>query len=195
MLLFFVQMTDKTNVSFAALQMNQQLGFTAQVYGFGAGVFFLGAFLFEVPSNLILLRVGARRWLARIMITWGFIVVALAWVKTPWNFYTLRFLLGVAEAAPCPASCITSAPGSRSSGAGLAASWLLSTAAIGPMLRRTARDRHHGDARLRGLPGLAVAVHPRGRGHRRGGLIHARLPTDHSTRGGVADPRRADLAQ
>jgi len=134
MLLFFVQMTDKTNVSFAALQMNQQLGFTAQVYGFGAGIFFLGAFLFEVPSNLILLRVGARRWLARIMITWGFIVVALAWVRSPWSFYTLRFLLGVAEAGLLPGLMYHLGTWIPEQRRGLAASWLLSTAAIGPML-------------------------------------------------------------
>ncbi len=133
-LLFFVQMIDKTNVSFAALQMNQQLGFTPEVYGFGAGIFFLGAFLFEVPSNLILLRVGARRWLARIMITWGFIVVALAWVKTPSSFYLLRFLLGVAEAGLLPGIMYHLGNWIPEQRRGLATSWLLSTAAIGPML-------------------------------------------------------------
>jgi ACS family tartrate transporter-like MFS transporter len=133
-LLFFVQMIDKTNVSFAALQMNQQLGFTPEVYGFGAGIFFLGAFLFEVPSNLILRRVGARRWLARIMITWGFIVVALAWVKSPGSFYLLRFLLGVAEAGLLPGILYHLGNWIPEQRRGLAASWLLSTGAIGPML-------------------------------------------------------------
>src|SRR5579863_8259431 len=101
-LLFFVQVMDKTNVGFAALQMNRDLGFTPEVYGFGAGVFFLGAFLFEIPSNLILVRVGARRWLARIMITWGLIVIALAATRTAPFFYVMRFLLGVAEAGLLP---------------------------------------------------------------------------------------------
>src|SRR6202140_291318 len=102
MLLFFVQVMDKTNVGFAALQMNRDLGFTPQVYGFGAGVFFLGAFLFEIPSNLVLVRVGARRWLARIMITWGLIVIALAATRGATFFYVMRFLLGVAEAGLLP---------------------------------------------------------------------------------------------
>ena len=102
MLLFFVQVMDKTNVGFAALQMNRDLGFTPAVYGFGAGVFFLGAFLFEIPSNLVLVRVGARRWLARIMITWGLIVIALAATGSATFFYVMRFLLGVAEAGLLP---------------------------------------------------------------------------------------------
>jgi MFS transporter, ACS family, tartrate transporter len=102
MLLFFVQVMDKTNVGFAALQMNRDLGFTPQVYGFGAGVFFLGAFFFEIPSNLALVRVGARRWLARIMITWGLIVIALAATRGATFFYVMRFLLGVAEAGLLP---------------------------------------------------------------------------------------------
>src|SRR5262249_56078496 len=78
MMLFFVQMTDKTNVSYAALQMNQALGFTPAVYGVGAGIFFLGAFLFEIPSNLILLPVAARPCLAPILIPLAFILPALA---------------------------------------------------------------------------------------------------------------------
>jgi MFS transporter, ACS family, tartrate transporter len=102
MLLFFVQVMDKTNVGFAALQMNRDLGFTPEVYGFGAGVFFLGAFLFEIPSNLVLFRVGARRWLARIMVTWGLVVIALAATRSATFFYVMRFLLGVAEAGLLP---------------------------------------------------------------------------------------------
>ena len=133
-LLFFVQMTDKTNVSFAALQMNQQLRFTPEIYGFGAGIFFLGAFVFEVPSNLILLRVGARRWLARIMITWGLIVVALGWVKSPSSFYVLRFLLGVAEAGLLPGIMYHLSNWVPEQRRGIATSWVLATAAIGPML-------------------------------------------------------------
>src|SRR5579872_1786022 len=102
MLLFFVQIMDKTNVSYAALEMNPQLGFTPEIYGFAAGVFFLGAFLFEIPSNLVLARFGARRWLARIMVSWGLIVIGMAWVHSARSFYMLRFLLGAAEAGLLP---------------------------------------------------------------------------------------------
>jgi ACS family tartrate transporter-like MFS transporter len=133
-LLFFVQMTDKTNVSFAALQMNQQLGFTPEIYGFGAGIFFLGAFLFQLPSNLILLRVGARRWLASITITWALIVIAMAWVKTPSGFYLLRFLLGMAEAGLLPGIMYHLGNWIPEQRRGMATAWVLATAAIGPML-------------------------------------------------------------
>src|SRR5215472_6709274 len=133
MLLFFVQMTDKTNVSYAALQMNQDLGFTPAVYGVGAGIFFLGAFLFEIPSNLILLRVGARPWLARIMITWGLIVAALAWVQSARGFYVLRFLLGAAEAGLLPGLMYYLGTWIPQARRGAATSWLMSAAAIGPI--------------------------------------------------------------
>jgi len=93
---------DRTNISFAALQMNQRLGFSGAVFGFGAGVFFLGYALFEIPSNLILARVGARRWIARIMISWGLVVIAMAWTQGEYSFYLFRFLLGVAEAGLLP---------------------------------------------------------------------------------------------
>lgn len=93
---------DRVNVGFAALQMNADLGFGPAVYGFGAGVFFAGYALFEVPSNLILARVGARRWIARIMITWGAISTAMMFVHDARTFYLLRFLLGVAEAGFLP---------------------------------------------------------------------------------------------
>ena len=93
---------DRVNVGFAALQMNKDLHFTAAVYGFGAGVFFLGYAACEVPSNLLLARVGARKWIARIMVTWGLLAAAMVFVRRPWEFYTLRFLLGMAEAGFFP---------------------------------------------------------------------------------------------
>lgn len=101
-LLYFVAFVDRTNVGFAALQMNRDLGFSAYVYGLGAGIFFAGYCLFEVPSNLMLHRVGARRWIARIMITWAILAGAMAFMKTPTQYYVLRFLLGVAEAGFFP---------------------------------------------------------------------------------------------
>jgi ACS family tartrate transporter-like MFS transporter len=90
------------NISFAALQMNADMGFSSAVYGFGAGIFFAGYALFEVPSNLILARVGARRWIARIMVTWGIVSVLMMFVQGKWSFYLLRFTLGVAEAGFLP---------------------------------------------------------------------------------------------
>jgi ACS family tartrate transporter-like MFS transporter len=100
--LYIVCFIDRTNVSIAALQMNRDLAFSAAVYGLGAGIFFLGYALFEVPSNLILARVGARRWIGRIAITWGLLAVGMMFVRTAGSFYTMRFLLGVAEAGYFP---------------------------------------------------------------------------------------------
>ena len=93
---------DRVNVGFAKLQMLQQLGFSETVYGLGASMFFVGYVLFEVPSNIVMLRVGARLWIARIMITWGLLSGAMIFVHTAWTFYLLRFLLGVAEAGFIP---------------------------------------------------------------------------------------------
>jgi len=94
---------DRINVSFAKLQMAHDLGLSDAVYGLGAGIFFVGYLMFEVPSNLILLKVGARRWIARIMVTWGLISAGMLFVSGPTSFYILRFLLGVAEAGFIPA--------------------------------------------------------------------------------------------
>ena len=93
---------DRVNVAFAKLQMAQQLQFSEAVYGLGAGIFFIGYFLFEVPSNLIMAKVGARRWISRIMITWGLLSAAMMFVTTANQFYVMRFLLGVAEAGFFP---------------------------------------------------------------------------------------------
>ncbi|MET0271546.1 MAG: MFS transporter [Phenylobacterium sp.] len=101
-LLFFVAYLDRVNVGFAALTMNRDIGLSAAAYGLGAGIFFIGYFFFEVPSNLILEKVGARRWIARIMITWGLLSASMALVQGPTSFYVVRFLLGVAEAGFFP---------------------------------------------------------------------------------------------
>src|ERR1700758_1422398 len=93
---------DRVNISFAALQMNADLKFSATAYGTGAGLFFLSYAAFEIPSNLLMVRVGPRRWLARIMVTWGVIAAAMMFVRTPVQFYALRFLLGLAEAGFFP---------------------------------------------------------------------------------------------
>ena len=102
MLCYVVAYLDRVNVGFAKLQMSQDLGFSETIFGLGAGIFFLGYFLFELPSNLIMHRVGAKIWIARIMITWGLLSAAFVWVQTPTQFYVLRFLLGLAEAGFYP---------------------------------------------------------------------------------------------
>lgn len=100
--LYVIAWLDRVNVGFAGLQMNADLGFSSTVFGLGSGIFFLGYCLFEIPSNIILERVGARIWISRIMVTWGLISAALMFVRTPAVFYLLRFLLGVAEAGFFP---------------------------------------------------------------------------------------------
>ena len=101
-LCYFVAYLDRVNLAFAALEMNKDLAFSATVYGTGAGIFFLSYFLLETPSNLILVRVGARRWIARIMFTWGILSGCMAFVSGETGFYIVRFLLGAAEAGFFP---------------------------------------------------------------------------------------------
>jgi MFS transporter, ACS family, tartrate transporter len=101
-LCYFVCYLDRVNVGFAALTMNKELGFTATVFGWGAGIFFFGYFIFEVPSNLALERFGARLWIARIMLTWGLLSAAMALVWNEASFLVVRFLLGAAEAGFFP---------------------------------------------------------------------------------------------
>ncbi|CAN0622662.1 putative metabolite transport protein NicT [Burkholderia multivorans] len=102
LLCYVVAYLDRVNVGFAKLQMATDLNLSDTVYGLGAGIFFFGYFLFEVPSNIILHKVGARVWIARIMVTWGLISALMMFVTTPAMFYVMRFLLGVAEAGFFP---------------------------------------------------------------------------------------------
>jgi MFS transporter, ACS family, tartrate transporter len=101
-LAYFLSYLDRVNLGFAALTMNKELNFSPTVFSWGAGIFFIGYFLFEVPSNLALEKFGASRWIARIMITWGIISALMAVVSGVWSFYGVRFLLGVAEAGFFP---------------------------------------------------------------------------------------------
>jgi MFS family permease len=101
-LIFFFANLDRANVGFAALQMRQELGFSNAAYGLGAGIVFIGYFLFEIPSNIALERVGAKIWFARIVLTWGIATVALAFVTDTTWFYVLRFVIGAAEAGTAP---------------------------------------------------------------------------------------------
>src|SRR4029450_7504061 len=100
--LYTVAFLDRVNIGFAGQTMNQNVNFSPQIFGWGAGIFFVGYFLFEVPSNVILTKVGARRWICRIMASWGVISAAFAFVQGPISFYVLRFLLGLAEAGFAP---------------------------------------------------------------------------------------------
>ena len=99
---YLVAYMDRVNIGFASVRMNADLHFSETVYGLGGGLFFLSYALFEVPSNLLLVRFGARRWIARIMISWGLLAMAMTLVTAPWHFYVLRFLLGFAEAGFFP---------------------------------------------------------------------------------------------
>ncbi len=102
MVCYFIAFLDRVNVGFAGAEMSKDLHFSSTVFGFGAGVFFLAYFLFEVPSNLLLQRFGARRWIARIMVSWGLVAACMALVTGEWSFYTARFVLGLAEAGFFP---------------------------------------------------------------------------------------------
>ena len=99
---YFVANLDKTNISVAALQMNADLGLSASMYGLGVGMFYISYIIFEIPSNVIMTRVGARIWIARIMITWGVVSAGMSLVHTPTQLYVMRFLLGMAEAGFTP---------------------------------------------------------------------------------------------
>jgi MFS transporter, ACS family, tartrate transporter len=101
-LLYFAAFIDRVNVGFAAAQMHRDLGFSPSVYGLGAGIFFLGYCLFEIPSNLVLHRLGARRWIGRIMISWALVAAGMVFIRTATDFYALRLLLGIAEAGFFP---------------------------------------------------------------------------------------------
>src|SRR5215469_14571754 len=100
--LFVVAALDRNNIGFAALTMNKELAITSQQYGFIAGIFFFGYFIFEIPSNLLLQKIGARVWIARILISWGIVAMLTGFAKTAVHLYILRFLLGVAEAGFVP---------------------------------------------------------------------------------------------
>ena len=102
MLLYLIAYLDRSNISVAALQMNADLGLTSRMYGLGAGLFYVTYCLFEVPSNVIMVRVGARRWIARIMVTWGIIACGMAFIHTAGQLYVMRLLLGAAEAGFTP---------------------------------------------------------------------------------------------
>jgi ACS family tartrate transporter-like MFS transporter len=124
-LLYVVNYLDRINVGFAALQMRAQLGFGDRVFGIGFGIFFVGYFFFQVPSNLALEKVGARRWMAAIMVLWGIVSVGMIFVRTPREFYAMRFILGAAEAGFFPGIILYLKNWFPSSARARAAAWFL----------------------------------------------------------------------
>jgi MFS transporter, ACS family, tartrate transporter len=130
MLLYFVSFLDRVNVGFAAMTMNKAIGLSPTAFGLGGGLFFIGYFLFEVPSNLILHRVGARLWIARVMVSWGVVSAASAFVVGPNSFYALRFLLGVAEAGFFPGIILYLSLWFPARQRAVAAAWFLAAAPI-----------------------------------------------------------------
>ena len=111
-LLYVIAYLDRVNFGFAALEMNSALGISSEVFGFLSGIFFIGYLLFELPSNLILQKTGARIWIARILISWGIVVIVTAFATDALQLAVLRFVLGVAEAGFSRASSCTSRTGS-----------------------------------------------------------------------------------
>lgn len=130
MLLYFISFLDRVNVGFAAMTMNKAIGLSPTQFGLGGGLFFIGYFLFEVPSNLILHRVGARLWIARVMVTWGIVSAVSAFVVGPNSFYALRFLLGVAEAGFFPGIILYLSLWFPAKQRAVAAAWFMAAAPI-----------------------------------------------------------------
>lgn len=130
MLLYFVSFLDRVNLGFAAFTMNKAIGLSPVAYGLGGGLFFIGYFLFEVPSNLILYRVGVRVWIARVMVTWGIVSACSAFVTGPHSFYALRFLLGVAEAGFFPGIILYLSLWFPARYRAIAAAWFMAAAPI-----------------------------------------------------------------
>src|ERR1700704_7131338 len=104
--IYIIAFLDRVNVGYAALEMSKDLGFSAEVYGFGAGIFFIGYFLLEIPGSLIVEHWSARKWIARIMVTWGLLAIGMGFIKTPMQFYIVRFFLGAAEAGFFPGAIL-----------------------------------------------------------------------------------------
>ena len=162
-LCYAVNFLDRVNVGFAALAMNQDLGFSPSVYGAGAGIFFVGYILFEIPSNLALQKFGARIWIARIMISWGLVASAMALVHSETSFYVMRFLLGVAEAGFFPGIILYLTYWFPARGAGAHRLAVHGGGAAGHGGGRPAVGRAARAARARRAQRLALAVRHRGR--------------------------------
>lgn len=134
MVLYFVSFLDRVNVGFAAMSMNKAIGLSSTAFGLGGGLFFIGYFLFEVPSNLILHRVGARVWIARVMMTWGIVSAASVFTSGPHSFYVLRFALGAAEAGFFPGIILYLSLWFPAKQRAVAAAWFMAAAPLSTVL-------------------------------------------------------------
>src|ERR1051326_3544271 len=130
---YVVAYLDRTNVSYAALEMTRALNFGPEVYGFGAGIFFIGYFLLEIPGTLIVENWSARLWIARIMVTWGMVAIATGFVNTPRQFYWARFLLGMAEAGFFPGILVYLSHWFRREERAQAMEWFIAAQAVANM--------------------------------------------------------------
>lgn len=167
-LLYMLSFLDRVNIGFAKAELQTSLGIDAAAYGLGAGIFFIGYILFEVPSNLLLHRIGARRWLARIMVTWGIIAAAMVFVHGPVSFYILRVILGIAEAGLYPGMVLYLtywySDRNRATAIGLSAYWGLPIAFIvggpvsGLLLSMNGIGGIHGWQWMFGVEGLAASA-------------------------------------
>ena len=193
-LLYIVAYLDRINVGFAALQMKGQLGFSDEVYGLGAGIFFAGYFFFQVPSNLALARVGARKWIAVIMVVWGIISASMIFVASPRGFYLLRFLLGAAEAGFFPGMILYLRRWFPSAARARAVALFMTAAplagVIGGPLSGLLLGVHGAH-----LDGMAMAVSDRGSAGGRcwAGLCSPILPTGQRSRPGLPKDERSWL--
>jgi len=192
---YFVAYIDRTNVGFAASAMNKDLGFTPYVYGWGAGIFFLGYFLFEVPSNVILHRVGARVWIARIMVTWGIVSGLMMFITGPASFMTVRFLLGVAEAGFFPGVLLYFTYWFPAAYRARVVSALFPRRARVERGCRGAVRRDPSARRHVGARGMEVDVPPRIAPRDSAGARRAGRPDRPAVRGHVAVSRRARVAR
>ena len=194
MLLYFIAYIDRVNIGFAALTMNKDLGFSSAVFGFGAGIFFVGYFLFEVPSNIILEKVGARLWIARVMITWGILSAIFAFIKGETSFYVLRFLLGAAEAGFFPGIILYLSYWFPVRRRAQVVSFFMAAAPISTVLGSPLSTALLRDGRHRRPQGLAVDVHPRSDPRCPARLCRPLLHDGPSRKGDVACRGRARVA-
>jgi ACS family tartrate transporter-like MFS transporter len=194
MISYFIAYLDRVNLGFAGAAMSKDLGFTAAVFGSAAGIFFLAYFLFEVPSNMALERFGARRWIARIMFSWGILSAAQAWVGGSTSFNVVRFLLGIAEAGFFPGVIFYITLWFPAAYRARIVGWFMF--AIPDLHRhRLAHIGLHPQHGRRGRHArLAVALHPGGDSLADPDLLHPVLPARRPQGCEVAQQRRARLA-
>ncbi len=194
MLCYFVAYLDRVNVGFAALTMNKALGISSTAYGFGAGIFFFSYFLFEVPSNLALERFGARKWIARIMMSWGILSGAMALISGETSFYVVRVLLGIAEAGFFPGIIFYLTLWFPGVYRARIVGWFMAAIPLSSVSRRTGVRVDSRPGRRRWLGRLAMAVHPGGgtRDHPvRRGLVLPDRPPRRRTLAGTGGTRLA----